>query len=483
MKASLAAEITPAKLRSGGPAALAALCDRRGGAVFAYCRQAAGDDDGAAAAAAAEAFAEFRRAILAPGTLSSGRQAEALLRGVSRRAVITHVRGRAAEPDGSPPSPACTMPDLELAGYLEKTLPPAQREVVASHVGDCRSCTLLLKWLKDAEPAFRAALGTPLPVAVARQILTALAGAAPVGSHGGDATAVRDEALRLLVAEHEPAEERSAPAPAGPAPVPPPPAQPPPPSPSSAPSPAEPAPVPPPPAQPPPRSPPPTPPAPARPVGPAPPTAGAGIARRPRFRLPSLDHRRLGPGRSAMLLRGVVKLVVVVVAAGAAGMLLGIAIAELTGDDAAPTAPANAPTSSTPRAATTTSAAAAPAASAKVQVEILSASARPPADGAAQGARLTVRARVANTSGRAIRPKPPTLHVDDRRLAVAPESAAAAAALLAPSLATGATAAGTLRFDIPATSPSDLTAARVRLQIAGKFVVLSPTIAQSTSAG
>lgn len=36
---------------------------RRGAAVFAYCRQAAGDDD---AAVAAEAFAEVRRTIQAP---------------------------------------------------------------------------------------------------------------------------------------------------------------------------------------------------------------------------------------------------------------------------------------------------------------------------------------------------------------------------------------------------------------------------------
>ena len=55
--------------------------------------------------------------------------------------------------------------------------------------------------------------------------------------------------------------------------------------------------------------------------------------------------------------------------------------------------------------------------------------------------------------------------------------------LLAASLDPRATAAGTLRFDIPTVSPSDLTTARVRLRITGKFVVLSPKLARSASAG
>lgn len=404
--------------------------DRRGGAVLAYCRQAAGDD--AAAEVAAEAFAEFRRAIQAPGSLTSSHQAETLLRGVTRRAALSHLRG---ETDlFAPPPPAdCDASDVDIVGYLEKALAPAQHKVVAGHIAECRSCAALLMQLHDAEPAFAVANGVPLPAPVARRILTALVRAAPVGSDGGDETAVSDEAVRLLTGE-----EVSTAALVQPQPV------------------ALPA------------SPPPTPP-PTPPLQPGPdrlqarPAATERAQRGPRrLRMPSFGRERFGPGRSAMLLRGVVKLVVVLVAAGVVGIVLGLALAELTGDDAAPTSPAVAPTSSRARGSTTTSAAA-PAATGKVRVEVLSATARPPADGAAQGARAAVRARAANVSGRAITPKPPSLLVDDLRVAVAPESSSTAAALLAPSLDMGATVKGTLRFDIPTASPSDLTAARVRM--------------------
>lgn len=298
MKVDLATEITPAKLRSGGPAALAGLCDRRGAAVFAYCQQAAGPDGGAAVAA--EAFAEFRRAILPPGSLTSGAQAETLLRAASRRTALVHIRGAAAGGVGQPLPAVCAAADDEIVRYLEKTLAPADHEVVAAHVGHCRSCTLLLQRLKDAEPAFTAAKpGTPLPLPVADQILTALVLAAPVDSHDGDETAVRDEALRLFTATHAP--EAAQPAQ--------PPAQPPPPA-----------------AAPPPPPPPPLPPpVQARPQAPrpqAPPAAGGGSPhrRRPRLRLPSFGRERFGPSRSAMLLRGAVKLLAVVVTAGAAGI-------------------------------------------------------------------------------------------------------------------------------------------------------------------
>jgi len=168
------------------------------------------------------------------------------------------------------------------------------------------------------------------------------------------------------------------------------------------------------------------------------------------LRLPSFGRAHFGPSRSAILLRGAAKLVAVLVAAGAAGILLGLAMAELTGDDAAPTPSAAVPTSSTPRATTAT----APATTEKVRVAVRSATARPPANGAEQGSRLTVRASIENASGRAIRPKQPELLVDDLRVAVAPESSSAGGELLAPSLADGATAAGTLRFDVPLSSRS-----------------------------
>ena len=454
VKVNLAAEITPAKLRSGDPAALAALCDRRGAAVFAYCQLAAGSDGAATVAAAA--FAEFRRAIQPPGTLTRGGEAERLLRAVSRRAALEHIRGVSAGHRGSSVRAPCDVADHEIVAYLDRTLAPADHDVVAAHVGGCGSCTVLLERLKDAEPAFGVAPGTPLPVPVAREILTALVAAAPVGPDDGSQTAVHDEALRLLTGEHGPPTAD---------PVPP------------APQPPSPHPLPPPPAS---RAAPP-PPAPVPPTVQAPP-AGGGIPRRRRFGLPAFGRARFGPGRSAMLLRGAIKLVLVTVAAGAAGTLLGIAIAELTGDDATPTAPAAVPASSTPR-PTTTAAATPPPPTEKVKVSALSATALPTRNGGEPGLRLTVRATIENASGRAIRPTAPRLLVDDLGVAVAPESGSTGGELLAPSLADGATAEGTLRFDVPSVSPSDLAAARVRLQLGGKFIVLNPVLAEPAAGG
>ena len=48
-----AGAVTPEGVRAGDPAALAALCERRGGAVLAYCREVC--DPGDAPLAAAEA--------------------------------------------------------------------------------------------------------------------------------------------------------------------------------------------------------------------------------------------------------------------------------------------------------------------------------------------------------------------------------------------------------------------------------------------
>jgi hypothetical protein len=53
--------VTPQGIRAGDPAALAALCERRGGAVLAYCREVC--EPAAASAAAAEALACFRAAV------------------------------------------------------------------------------------------------------------------------------------------------------------------------------------------------------------------------------------------------------------------------------------------------------------------------------------------------------------------------------------------------------------------------------------
>jgi len=159
---NLATEITPAKLRSGGPAA---LCDRRGAAVFAYCQTAAGNDAGAEVAAAA--FAGFRRAILRPGSLTSGAQAEVLLRGVTRRDALVHIRNAAVVDEGRRAA-GCDGRAVEILGYFENTLAPADREALTAHTGRCHACAAVLQRLTNAEPAFKVRPGTALPGDVAR---------------------------------------------------------------------------------------------------------------------------------------------------------------------------------------------------------------------------------------------------------------------------------------------------------------------------
>src|SRR5687768_8007389 len=55
------AAVTPQGVRDGDPVVLAALTERRGAAVLAYCEHVA---PGVAPAAAADAFARFRRDVV-----------------------------------------------------------------------------------------------------------------------------------------------------------------------------------------------------------------------------------------------------------------------------------------------------------------------------------------------------------------------------------------------------------------------------------
>jgi len=305
-KVNVAAHITPPKLRSGEPAALAALCDRRGAAVFAYCERAAGPE--AAVVAAAEAFAQFRRAIMPAGALPGKDHAETLLRSATRRCALVHAEAASAgRREGNEDTDECDGQEAAILVYVEGGLAPAEREVVAGHVAQCGTCAAVLRRLQDAEAAFDVKPGTLLPVPIAREILTALVRAAPVTAHGGDESAVRDEALRLLI-------DVSSPQPA--------PRVPPEPSPTAAMTWPEPSPTPLVASQA------PVPPRPTRPPVIATPKPGR-IARL-RDRLPALGRERYAPSLPAMLLRGAVRLAAVVVAAGIIGILLGMALSKLT---------------------------------------------------------------------------------------------------------------------------------------------------------
>ena len=298
--------ITRSPSNSGwsNPDALAALCDRRGAAVLAYCERAAGSE--AAVGAAAEAFAQFRRAILPAGALSGKDQADQLLRSAARRCALVHAEDASAEREGAADTDECDGQEAAILVYVEDGLAPAKREIVAAHVVKCGTCAAVLRRLQNAEAAFDVMPGTPLPVPVAREILTALVRAAPVTAHGGDESAVRAEALRLLIGG---ASSQPAP-PFAPEPTPDTIAW------------TDPG------ATPLLASQPPAPPRPRQPAVTA--TREPGRLARLRDRLPGVGREPYGPSVPAMLLRGAVRLAAVAIAAGTIGVLLGMALSKLT---------------------------------------------------------------------------------------------------------------------------------------------------------
>jgi len=241
-------------------------------------------------------------------------------------------------------------------------------------------------------------------------------------------------------------------------------------------------------------------------------------------RLPRRTPRR--DDRASTLARGAGRVLAVAAAAGAAGALLGLGLAALTGDDessspslptvgtptitteATTTTEATAPATTTTAARTTTptSTLTTPAATTttpttrttartttttpapittKPRVDVLSTVAHPvtaPAGDTRRRARVSVHVRVTNGTGRRIAPARPVLVVGDARLQLAPGSSGAAAPLLAP-LEPGAAADGRLRFDTEGAVTAQLTTARVRLVIAGTTIAVRPVIGSETASG
>ena len=467
MAAKPATEITLSKLRDGAPDALAALCARRGAAIYAYCRRVVGDEGAAGAAAAA--FAQFRLAVIAPGTLSDGRQAEPLLRRVTRRAALSDLYESMTTVDGGPVSDECHGRSLGLLAYVGGTLSATERDAVGAHIDHCAWCAATRQRLEAGEPTFSES-NPPLPPSVAELMLTAMVRVAPVNVGDADTSTVRDEAMHLFTGQREVA--TSPPPTAAPA------------SPAEAPWPdddfaeawapsaatttANAADEPIEPAQPPPGDIP----ADAR-QSPALPRASfasnaPGAGSRP-GRLRARLSRRIGYGgvsRTRIVLGGLLRLVLVAAVAGGAGIVIGMGLSELSGDKAATVAPVTPSTTTTP--ATTT------VASVQRPVEILGSTVHAPAGGGAERAIVRVRVRVENASGQPFTTPPPQLLVDGARFRAAPPSAGTSGALLANRFDTGASVDGTLRFDVPSVTPEEVTSARVRLRIVDKMVVLAP---------
>jgi len=210
-----------------------------------------------------------------------------------------------------------------------------------------------------------------------------------------------------------------------------------------------------------------------------------------------------------MMLRGLGKLIAIVVAAGLAGAIIGITLAELTGgdDSSAPLATATATSTAAPASTgtgaelpglqpesqttetqpetetktqtgptSTTIEPTAPAKGFKVpRVEIVSAQIAPPSsDG---GTVVTVRARVTNRGGRALDRKDPVLLEGPDAVELDSDSKEAARALR-KALKPGETASGTMRFTVPSAVAQRIKATgKAQLKIARRTINLQLKVA------
>ena len=194
-----------------------------------------------------------------------------------------------------------------------------------------------------------------------------------------------------------------------------------------------------------------------------------------------------------MLLRGFGKLIAIVVAAGLAGALIGIALAELTGGDDSSTPIASAPstvapavtptvapltetqttatqTQTQPTSTSTTIEPAAPVRGLVPRVEVLSAQIAPlSADG---GKLVTVRVRVTNRRGRALSPEDPVL-LEGPDAVPLDDGAKAAAGAVRKALEPGEPASGSLRFTVPSAIAQRIQASgKAQLKIATRTINL-----------
>src|SRR3954470_21618934 len=137
------AVVTPSGVRDGDPPTLAALAERRGGAVLAYCGRVCVPGD--AGAAGADALARFRRSVATAADPLALDPEEALLR-ATRYGAAAHAprdgdsgaaRGRLlGRRDGGP----CAMVPELLAAQASGDLSVGDRARLARHLHRCPSC-------------------------------------------------------------------------------------------------------------------------------------------------------------------------------------------------------------------------------------------------------------------------------------------------------------------------------------------------------
>jgi hypothetical protein len=174
--------VTPEGVRAGDPVALAALVERRGGAVLAYAREVSSPAD--APLAAAEALARFRAAVYASGD-AADLDPERLLLSATRHASAARARppaeaggarrilGRGHSETGA------RMPSLIVA-RAENLLSDADLDRLGRHLERCPTCRATEAAFRRAERAYVATTHAPLDSATTALFLSAIADAAPI---------------------------------------------------------------------------------------------------------------------------------------------------------------------------------------------------------------------------------------------------------------------------------------------------------------
>jgi hypothetical protein len=176
--------VTPEGVRAGDRAALAALVERRGPAVVAFCTQVCGPQ--MADRAAAEAFARFRAAVRDAPDLKA-LHPEALLRGATRHAAASLAR----QPSGPPPhgklrsrgTQTCQHVPTMLAARANGALGGADLDRLARHLERCERCDALGEIFRRAELAYQDPSVDTLGTDTTSVLLEALQAVSEVG-HG-----------------------------------------------------------------------------------------------------------------------------------------------------------------------------------------------------------------------------------------------------------------------------------------------------------
>ena len=200
MEGSTDRGVTPEGVRAGDRAALAALVERRGPAVVAFCTQVCGPQ--MADRAAAEAFARFRAAVRDAPDLKA-LHPEALLRGATRHAAASLAR----QPSGPPPhgklrsrgTQTCQHVPTMLAARANGALGDADLDRLARHLERCERCDALGEIFRRAELAYQDPAVDTLGTDTTSVLIDALLAVSEVG-HGvapapADGAAPAGEAL------------------------------------------------------------------------------------------------------------------------------------------------------------------------------------------------------------------------------------------------------------------------------------------------